>query len=176
MGLTACTQRLCSAQRALPSTFWSESSLTPTSRQAQRAPLQHVTAAGAQQVAARSLALPFPTAVVQDRVFSTTIANMISYFTRVANAGEVAGMGLCVVIHSTDGKNATTAVPLATIHTGAGGAGRDILSEKLHGGEGWCSSAMHAPCVWGLLPCMHPACGQLALVRGQLARTGVFVS
>lgn len=27
-------------------------------------------------------------------------------------------MGLCVVIYSTEGKNTTTAVPLAVIHTG----------------------------------------------------------
>lgn len=35
-------------------------------------------------------------AVVQDRVFATTISNMISYFTRVANGAEQAsGPAFC---------------------------------------------------------------------------------
>lgn len=56
--------------------------------------------------------------MVQDRVFSNTVANMISYFTSVANGSERAGMGLCVVINSNNGTEGATATVLATVHTG----------------------------------------------------------
>ena len=45
-----------------------------------------------------------------------TTDNIVGYFTNVADAAEWAGMGLCVVIYTTDG---VAPEVLATVHTGA---------------------------------------------------------
>ena len=58
--------------------------------------------------------------MVQDRNFNQTVANIMTYFTHIADASERAGMGLCTVIYSTPGDvtDLTSAQVLATIHTG----------------------------------------------------------
>ena len=57
-------------------------------------------------------------AVIQGSDTAQTASNAIGFFTQVANASEQAGMGLCVVLFTTEGDSQDGQELLATIHTG----------------------------------------------------------
>ncbi|GAB4819999.1 hypothetical protein N2152v2_007045 [Parachlorella kessleri] len=72
-----------------------------------------------------------PMSMVQGLNTAQTASNAIRFFTQVANASEQAGMGLCVVLFTTEGDSQASPELLATIHTGklkawvAGSANRE---------------------------------------------------